>query len=304
MFSIYHVATLFRDHGWEIILMSLTAAPPSNDAQIDYWNTGAGETWVERQAQLDRQLAILGSEAQRVLAPAAGERVLDIGCGCGDTTLQLAERVGPSGAVVGVDISRPMLEVARRRPTPESAATPTFRELDAQTADLGRGAFDAAFSRFGVMFFADPPAAFANIRAALKRGGRLAFVCWRPFHENPWMREPMGAAAPLLPPMPPADPTAPGPFAFADDARVRAILADAGFADIVITPFDAAIGGASVEDTVNLTLRVGPLGRVLREIPQMTEAVVAAVRAAIRSYETPQGVFMPAAAWIVSARNS
>jgi hypothetical protein len=117
------------------------------------------------------------------------------------------------------------------------------------------------------------------------------------------MREPMAAAAPLLPPMPPVDPTAPGPFAFADDARVRAILAEAGFSDIVIAPFDAAIGGSSVEETVNLTLRVGPLGRILREIPHMTEAVVGAVRAAIQPYQTREGVLMPAAVWIVSARN-
>jgi SAM-dependent methyltransferase len=284
--------------------MSLTAAAPSNDAQIDYWNTSAGETWVERQAQLDRQLAILGLEAQKALAAAAGERILDIGCGCGETTLQLAARVGPSGAVVGVDISKPMLEVARRRPLPQGAAAPEFRELDVQTGDLGRAAFDAAFSRFGVMFFADPPAAFANIRAALKPGGRLAFVCWRAFQENPWMREPMAAAAPLLPPLPPVDPAAPGPFAFADEGRVRAILDDAGFPEITIKPFDASIGGSSVEETVNLTLQVGPLGRILREIPHMTDAVVGGVRAAIQPYDTPGGVFMPAAVWIVSARNA
>ena len=284
--------------------MSVSDVPSSNDAQIDYWNATAGETWVERQAQLDRQLAVLGLEAQRILAPAAAERLVDIGCGCGDTTLQLASRVGSAGAVLGVDVSAPMLEVARRRPVPEGAARPDFREADAQTADLGQAAFDAAFSRFGVMFFADPTAAFANIRAALKPRGRLAFVCWRAFAENPWMREPMAAAAPLLPPMPPVDPTAPGPFAFADDGRVRGILAGAGFADIAIQPFDARIGGASAEETVKLTLRVGPLGRILAEIPHMTNAVVEAVREAIAPYDTAGGVFMPAAAWIVSARNS
>jgi SAM-dependent methyltransferase len=288
----------------EISPMSQTAVTPSNDAQIDYWNTSAGETWVERQALLDRQLAVLGLEAQRALAPAAGERILDIGCGCGETTLQLAARVGRSGAAVGVDVSGPMLEVARRRPAPQGSARPEFRQADAQTADLGRAAFDAAFSRFGVMFFADPPAAFANIRSALKPCGRLAFVCWRAFQDNPWMQAPMAAAAPLLPPLPPVDPTAPGPFAFADDSRVRAILTEAGFADIAIAPFDTEIGGSSVEETVNLTLRVGPLGRILREIPDMTEAVVGAVRGAIEPYDTGAGVFMPAAVWIVGARNA
>ncbi len=282
--------------------MSETLAAPSNDAQIEYWNTTAGQTWAQHQQQLDRQLALLGTEAMRVLAPASGERILDIGCGCGETAVQLAARVGPSGAVVGVDISEPMLEVARRRPTPDGAGRPEFRDLDVQTADLGQGVFDGAFSRFGVMFFADPAAAFGNIRAALKPGGRLAFVCWRAFQDNPWMREPMAAAAPLLPPLPPVDPTAPGPFAFADDGRVRAILTEAGFRDIAVDPFDTRIGGSNVEETVNLTLRVGPLGRILRELPQMADPVVGAVRGAIQPYETPQGVLMPAAVWIVSAK--
>jgi SAM-dependent methyltransferase len=286
------------------ILMPLTAGPASNDAQIDYWNTSAGETWVERQAQLDRQLAGLGLEAQRALAPVAGERILDVGCGCGDSTLQLAARAGPAGAVVGVDVSTPMLEVARRRPAPDGSARPEFRQADAQTADLGRASFDAAFSRFGVMFFADPAAAFANIRSALRLGGRLAFVCWRAFQDNPWMREPMAAAAPLLPEQPPVDLTAPGPFAFADQGRVRSILAEAGFADIAIVPFDTEIGGSGVEEAVQLTLRVGPLGRLLRELPHMTEAVTAAVRAAIEPYDTAAGVLMPAAVWVVTARNA
>ena len=282
--------------------MSQTAVAPSNDAQIDYWNTSAGETWARHQQQLDRQLEALGLEAMRVLAPQTGQRILDIGCGCGETTLELAAHVGPSGAVVGVDISEPMLGVALRRDPPAGVVRPKFRNLDAQTADLGRAAFDGAFSRFGVMFFADPAAAFANIRAALKPGGRLAFVCWRAFQDNPWMREPMAAAAPLLPPLPPVEPTAPGPFALADDGRVRAILTDAGFTNVAIDPFDANIGGSSVEETVNLTLRVGPLGRILRELPHMADSVVGAVRAAIQPYETQGRVLMPAAVWIVSAK--
>ena len=183
-------------------------AESPNTAQVDYWNAVAGETWVTYQAQLDRQIQPLGAEALRVLEPAPGERVIDIGCGCGQTTLALAERVGAAGAATGVDISRPMLEVARQRPVPAGAAAPRFVEADAQAADLGRGAHDAAFSRFGVMFFADPAAAFANIRAALKPGGRMVFVCWRPLAENLWMRLPLEAAQPLLPPMPPADPAA------------------------------------------------------------------------------------------------
>ena len=272
-----------------------------NAAQIDYWNALAGETWARFQAQLDRQIEPLGLEAMRVLHARPGERILDIGCGCGQTTMSLAERVGRQGGVVGVDISRPMLDVARARPLAAGAALPEFREADAQAADLGKTAFDAAFSRFGVMFFIDPAAAFANIRAALKPSGRLAFVCWRPYADNPWMRVPMEAAEPLLGPPPPADSAAPGPFAFADPDRVRTILEQAGFQSVTIDPFDAKIGGGDIEETVSLTFRVGPLGRALAENRDKVPAVADAVREAIRPFDSPNGVLMPAAVWIVRA---
>jgi len=273
-----------------------------NAAQIDYWNAMAGETWARFQEQLDRQIAPLGLEAMRGLEPRPGERILDIGCGCGQTTVMLAQRVGAQGAVLGVDISRPMLDVARGRPVPAGAAQPAFREADAQSEHLGAATFDAAFSRFGVMFFADPAAAFANIRAALKPAGRLAFVCWRPYAENPWMRVPMEAAEPLLGPMAaPADPNAPGPFAFADPDRVRAILAEAGFKGVSARPFDAQIGGGDIEETVSLTFRVGPLGRALAENRDRVPAVAEAVRRAVTPYATPSGVLMPSAVWIVQA---
>ena len=278
----------------------MTTTEAANAAMTDYWNAGAGETWALYQDQLDRQLALLGAEAMRALPLGPGQRVLDIGCGCGDTTLALAAAIGPSGAAVGVDISRPMLDVARAR----AAASPGVRfvEADAQTADLGASAFDAVFSRFGVMFFSDPPTAFANIRKALKPGAPLAFVCWRPFLDNPWMRDPMAAARDLLPPQPSPDPLAPGPFAFADADRVRAILGTAGFKDVAIEPFDARIGGSGVDQTLGLTFRVGPLGIALRERPDLAEVVAERVRAVLTRYETPDGVLMPAAVWIVTAR--
>ncbi len=282
--------------------MSETASHSANAAQIDYWNANAGQTWATFQEQLDRQIETLGFEAMRALAPAPGERIIDVGCGCGQTTLELAARVTSSGAVTGADISQPMLEVARARVVPGGSATPEFRQVDAQTGDLGEGVFDAAFSRFGVMFFSDPVAAFTNLRKALKPDGRLAFVCWQPLQENLWMRAPMEAALPFLPPSPPMDPTAPGPFAFADSDWVRTILTDAGFTDITLHAFNTSIGGLGIDQTVDLAFRVGPLGAALRENPDCKAAVEDAVRHAVSQYKTPGGVLMPAAVWIVQAR--
>ena len=279
-----------------------SAEAPANAAQIDYWNATAGEVWASFQEQLDRQLEPLGRETIRVLAPGRGEHVLDIGCGAGRTTLDLASEIGPEGHVVGIDISRPMLEIARRRPLSTAGGRVEFRECDAQTGDVGVG-FDAAFSRFGVMFFSDPSAAFANIRHALKPAGRLTFVCWRPLTENPWMLGPIQASLPFLPPMPPPDPLAPGPFAFADPERVRAILAAAGFGAVTIEPFDTRVGGGDLEQSVTLALRIGPLGAALRDNPEIADKAVDAVRQALAGYVTPQGVQAPAATWIVSARN-
>lgn len=273
--------------------------PSANAAQIDYWNTNAGQTWAELQDLLDRQIQPLGAAAMRALAVRPGERILDIGCGCGQSSLELAELTGMGGAVVGADISRPMLEIARGR----AKGPIEFREADAQTADLGRGGFDAVYSRFGVMFFEDPAAAFANIRTQLKPGGRLAFVCWRSPAENPLMVGPMMAAAPLLPPQPPPDPLAPGPFAFADPERVRGILEGAGFTDVAIQPFDDRVGAGGLEQAMALAFRVGPLGRALAANPEARESVIDAVRGAIEPYVTDEGVKMPAAVWIVTARN-
>lgn len=277
----------------------MTEAP--NASQAAYWNDAAGRTWVEVQEPLDRQLAPLGGAAMAALSPQPGERILDIGCGAGSTSLQLAEAVAPGGDVTGVDISRPLLEVARRRS--EGVAGVRFEEGDAQTYPFAAGTFDAAFSRFGVMFFADPPAAFANLRKALKPGGRVAFICWRAPLENPVITLPMMAAAPLLPEPPaPPEPGAPGPFAFADADRVRSILEAAGFADIGVSPHDEKIGGGDLETAVGLGLRVGPLGALLRENPALQPKVLEAVRAALAPHEGPDGVKLASATWIVTAR--
>jgi SAM-dependent methyltransferase len=281
--------------------MAYASQPSSNAAQIEDWNAALGRTWTQFQEQLERQLDPLGQETIRALAPVPGEHILDIGCGCGATTLDLAVRVGRGGSVVGVDVSVPMLDVARQRSRPADAGPAEFLQLDAQHDTLG-SAFDAAFSRFGVMFFSDPVAAFRNILTSLKHDGRLVFVCWRRLEENPWVRVPLEAAWPFLPGAAPADPTAPGPFAFAEASRVRSILIDAGFASVAATPFDSLIGGADLEQTLKLALRVGPLGAALREHPELEPRVIGPVREALRNYLTAAGVRMPSATWIMSAR--
>ena len=267
--------------------MSQIPEPSPNAAQVEYWNSVAGETWAQFQEPLDRQIEPLGLAGIDVLQPVPGERIIDIGCGCGQTSLALAARVAPSGSVVGIDLSRPMLEVARRRPRPAANLRVDFRQLDAQNGDIGRGVFDAAFSRFGVMFFSDPVAAFRNIRASLKPGGRLVFVCWRPLADNPWMLAPLQAALPFIPPVAPPDPTAPGPFAFADASRVRSILTHAGFASLSgLTRLTLVSAAATLEQSLKLALRVGPLGRALREHPELSGKVTGAVRNVLSKYLT------------------
>ncbi|MFM8941367.1 MAG: class I SAM-dependent methyltransferase [Phenylobacterium sp.] len=275
----------------------------ANEPQESYWNDVAGRTWAALQDRIDRQIRPLGLAAMDHLAPAAGEAVIDVGCGCGDTSLELARRVGPEGEVLGLDISGPMLEVARRRAEVARTEGLEFRRADAQTAALPGGR-DAVFSRFGVMFFADPAAGFRNLRHALRPGGRLGFVCWRPLAENLWMRLPAETAADLASPAPPPEPGAPGPFAFADPERVRGILAGAGFTDIGITPHDEAIGGLDLEGTVEMSFRVGPLGAILRERPDLAPVLRERVREAVRPWLRDGAAYMPSATWLVSARNA
>ena len=274
-----------------------------NAGQIAYWNADAGENWAALQEHLDAQLQAHGDRAMQALAPAQGERILDVGCGAGQTSLALGQAVGEDGAVVGLDVSRPLLQVARRRRATAGAANVSFLETDAQIHAFTPASFDALFSRFGVMFFADPPAAFANIRRALRPGARLAFVCWRTPAENPCLALAFAAAAAQLPPAPPPMPGAPGPFAFADQDRVRDILASAGFSDIQLIAFDRKIGGGDLEQTVRVSLTIGPLGRALLENPDKRPLVIEPVREALRPHVDGDGIVrLDSASWIVTAR--
>jgi SAM-dependent methyltransferase len=274
-----------------------------NADQIAYWNADAGETWVAMQEQLDAQLEPHGLTAMEALAPAAGERIVDVGCGAGQTSLALGQAVGRSGAVMGLDVSRPLLDLARQRAAKSDAANVSFVEADVQAYDFAPAAFDGVFSRFGVMFFADPAVAFANIKRALKPGGRLAFACWRTPAENICMALPYMAAMAHLPPAPPPVPGTPGPFAFADPALVRDILSSAGFRDIELARYDRKAGGGDLEKTLAMSLRIGLLGRALREHPEKRALVIDSVREALRQHVDADGlVRLDSASWIVTAR--
>lgn len=278
-----------------------------NAEQIRYWNETAGLKWVALHELIDAQIRDLGALAVERADVHPGENILDIGCGCGETTIDLAHRVAPYGKVTGIDISGPMLERARYSAGVRDIANVTFENGDAQTHPFPEGQHDLVFSRFGVMFFADSAAAFANLRRTLRPGGRLAFVCWQALQLNPWALVPLMAAAQhiTLPPPPAAD--APGPFAFADPDRVRKIVEDAGLIDVNLesTITKIVVGGSADMDTaVDFLMQMGPTAAVLREAaPEVVPRVAEAIRnALVPYYSSGQGVRMDAAAWVVTGR--
>ena len=270
-----------------------------NSAQKAYWNDKAGPSWVAAQERLDAMLAPLSEKALAKAAVKVGERVLDIGCGCGATTIALAE----AGAVaVGVDLSEPMLEHARLR-----AKHVNNIEFSVEDAVLYQASerFDVLFSRFGVMFFADPVEAFANLHKQLNASGRLAFICWQAPQHNPWMAIPGKAVAEFLPPMdPPPQPTDPGPFAFADPDYLKSTLAQAGFKQIELESIEAGMYlGSSLDEVMEYQKFVGPVARVVSELEgEIQEQAVAAARSAFAEHLTDSGITLPGRVWLVSAR--
>lgn len=277
----------------------------SNDAQIEYWNSKVGETWVRMQERLDRAFTPVTTALLSLAAPQCGEDVLDVGCGSGETTLALAAAAGEDGAAIGVDICAALLTRARER-AEALLVDAEFRNSDAATFDHD-GGFDLVVSRFGVMFFADPVAAFANLHRLASPGGRLCFACWQSASENPWATLPMHALASLLPEAPAADPLAPGPFAFADPEYVRGVLSAAGWRDIVFGELSFSmvigVGKAALAEAVQFNLRIGPAARAVRDAGALAEASAPDLLAkALAPYRTSEGVSLPGAAWLVLAR--
>ncbi|RWA77522.1 MAG: class I SAM-dependent methyltransferase [Mesorhizobium sp.] len=272
-----------------------------NTRQAALWNDVSGKAWVELRPILDEVLAPFEGLVVDAGYPGEGGNVLDIGCGAGATTLAMARRVGNDGHCVGLDISRPLVALASERARLEKVANASFEVGDAQAYAFESGHFDAVVSRFGVMFFDDPVAAFTNIRQAARRSGKLAFVAWRSPVENDFMTTAARAAAPFLTPAPLPDPDAPGQFAFADGAKVKQILEASGWSSIEVAKADVLCRIAEGELMTYVT-RLGPLGAALRDVDQATaEKITTVLPAAFAPFVEEGEARFNAACWLVTA---
>jgi SAM-dependent methyltransferase len=267
--------------------------------QAAFWNGPGGQGWLAAYARIERSIAGFGQAALDAAAARPGEQAIDIGCGTGGTTMALAKSVGPTGHVLGLDISAPLIEAARAKRVDHA----TFVLGDAVAHPFQAGQYDLVFSRFGVMFFAEPVMAFRNFLRALKPGGRLAFICWRTPQENPWGLVPLGAARPFLPPMPRPGPEDPGQYAFGDRTRVERILKEAGFGTPTMQPIDQPVWmGDSLDAFLDNAGRFGPLARAFAEAPAAdVEKAKEAMAEALRPHVGADGLALPGACWLVTA---
>jgi ubiquinone/menaquinone biosynthesis C-methylase UbiE len=285
-------------------MMDTPAGHDRNADQIAYWNGPGGQRWADRQQAQDILLAPVADLLIDRAGPATGERIIDVGCGSGATSVVFARKVGATGHVLGIDVSAPMLARARRTAPAELAVD--FALADATVYPFDPASFDLLASRFGVMFFAEPVLSFTNMRKALRPSGRLAFACWREPRENPWMMAPLQAVYKHVPKMPQQGPEDPGPFAFASEERVHRILDAAGFSQIAMEPcpvsLDLAIG-RGLDAAVQSALEIGPAARALEgHPPEVRAAATNSIREALSAFAKGQSVLLPASVWIVTAR--
>jgi SAM-dependent methyltransferase len=275
----------------------------ANQEQREFWSDIKGDLWVTLQPRIDTMLATFGDKALDTLNPQSGERILEIGCGTGTTTLALGGRVGTSGEILAADLSRPMLNKAIERANVSAEHPITFVEADAQVHSFPTATFDAVYSRFGVMFFDDPIAAFRNIRKAVRPGGRMAYVCWADRKANPWIRIPAGAAKTCLDlPAPPPD-DAPGQFSMENEGRVQQILHDAGWSDIGLERFtvDGSIG-SDAADAARFITKMGPMSEPFALADSDTQnKTLQVIEEALTPYSNDSGVTLGFSTWIVSA---
>jgi len=272
-----------------------------NEDQKEFWNGAGGEAWVSGQETLDAAMKPVTEILLKAAAVNPSDRVTDIGCGTGETTLEVAKE---AKSALGVDVSVPMLALAKSRADRQELSNVQFEQRDAQAGDL-QADTTLAMSRFGVMFFEDPIAAFTNIRSQMADNGRLCFACWKSPRENEWVSLPMSIVRKHIHDDTPPDPLAPGPFAFADDKRITSILEQSGWQDINIAPagFDMAWGESPKDAAIGLIDR-GPLRRIFVGDPSITEDTKKAIIKGIQEALPPSdgGIFLKGAIWIVTAK--
>jgi SAM-dependent methyltransferase len=284
-------------------------APTGHDLnadQIAYWNGPGGQHWTDRQQTQDVLLAPISDILIDRARAKPGERIIDVGCGCGATTIALAQKAGPTGHVFGVDISAPML--ARARQVAPAGLPVDFVLADATVYPFDPASSDLLVSRFGVMFFAEPALSFANMRKALRPSGRLTFACWREPRDNPWMMAPLQAAYKHVPKLPQLGPEDPGPFSFAAEQRVHRILGAAGFSGVAMEPcnlsLDVAVG-RGLDAAVESALEIGPASRALEGQPSdLRAAATRSIREALAPFSKGSTVPLAASIWIVTASAS
>ena len=281
----------------------MATAEEINADMLSFWNGKGGHTWVARQEHTDITLTPVTDALLAFAAPRAGERVVDIGCGCGAPTLEFARAVAPSGRVIGLDISGSMLAEGERRASAAGIANVKWLQADPATTALDE--YDLLISAFGVMFFGDRVSAFTNMRRSAAPSTRMALVCWRALAENPWMEVPMAAVAQHLPPRPKPIPNAPGMFAFADPEHVTKILTSAGWTPPRFKKLDINLdiaAGRGLEEAVAQSTEIGAINSWLRNQPkEVISAAVSSLRKELEPYADGMSVRLPGAAWLISS---